>query len=149
VLTGELLLFGQLQLKKLFVYFLKRVRGNTLKRSTATIVTAKSVATTTATIQRETDFPSAIGDEVTVGVGENIGVAVGMGDAVGRCVVAVVGVRVGVTVLIEASVGVGVGVEVDVGFNVTDTALEMGEVTGVEALSVTVHVIECEVPEPV
>lgn len=41
-------------------------------------------------------------------------------------------------------VGEGVGVGVDVGFAVIVTELEAGEVTGVEALSVTLQVTECE-----
>jgi hypothetical protein len=45
--------------------------------------------------------------------------------------------------------GAGVGVGIDVEFTVTETALEAGEVTGVEALSVTLQVIECEPAEAV
>ena len=45
--------------------------------------------------------------------------------------------------------GAGDGVGVGAGLTVIVTALEAGEVTGVEALSVTVQVTECEVPAAV
>jgi hypothetical protein len=74
----------------------------------------------------------------TVGDGEAVVVVIGV--AVGL----VVGVGVDVGVELGVSVGAGVGVGVDVGFTVIVTALEAGDVTGVEALSVTVQVTECE-----
>lgn len=69
---------------------------------------------------------------VELALGADDGVAVGEGVGVG------VGVSVG------AAVGTGVGVGVEAGFTVTETALEAGDVTGVEALSVTLQVTECE-----
>ena len=70
-------------------------------------------------------------------VGDGEAVFVGVGVAVGIGVVVEVGDGVGEGV----SAGVGVGVEV--GSTVTETALDVGEVTGVEALSVAVQVTEC------
>ena len=69
-----------------------------------------------------------LGNSGIVGDGEAVGVGAGVG----------VGVGVGV------GAGVGVGVGVAVGFVVTETALEAEEVTGLEALSVTLQVTECE-----
>jgi hypothetical protein len=45
--------------------------------------------------------------------------------------------------------GTGDGIGVGVGFTVTETAIEAGETTGIEALSVTVQVTQCEAPAAV
>jgi hypothetical protein len=82
---------------------------------------------------------AAVAAGVSVGVGFGDAVGVGFGDAVG----------VGFGDAVGTGVGVGVGDEVDVDVTVTETALEAGEVTGVEALSVTLQVTVCEVPAAV
>ena len=56
-----------------------------------------------------------------------------------------VGERVGVCAGVEVGACVGVGV----GFTVIITALEAGDVTGGEALSVTLQVTEAELPNAV
>lgn len=55
---------------------------------------------------------------------------------------------VGVGVIVGLGVGVDVGVEV-AEFTVMLTALEAGDVTGLEALSVTTQVITCDCPAAV
>ena len=86
-----------------------------------------------------------VGNSGTVGDGAAVGVGVGVGVEV---IVWGFVVCIGVGVDVEMGVGVGVeeGVGVAAGLTVTETALETGEVTGVEALSVTVQVTECEDP---
>ena len=65
-----------------------------------------------------------------------VGVAVGIG----------VGVDIaGEGVDVEPDGCVGAGVDVGAGLTVIETALDVGDVTGVEALSVTLQVTECEV----
>ena len=89
------------------------------------------------------------GNSGTVGVGDAVGTVVGfaVGTGVGVAVGTAVGAAVGTAV--GAAVGTGVGVGVGAGFTVTETVLDAGEVTGVEALSVTVQVTVCEVPAAV
>jgi len=89
----------------------------------------------------KTNAAAVIGVSVGVGVGDAVGTGVGF--TVGTGVGFAVGTGVG------TAVGTGVGVGVGAGFTVTETALDAGEVTGVEALSVTVQVTECEVPAAV
>jgi hypothetical protein len=90
----------------------------------------------------KTNAAAAIGVSVGVGVGFAVGTGVGFGFAVGTGVGFAVGTGVG------AGVGVGVD-EVEVDVTVIETVLEVGEITGVEALSVTLQVTVCEVPAAV
>lgn len=86
---------------------------------------------------------SGTGEGETVGVCVAVGLGVGVGVGLGVCVV----VEVCVDVEVEVEVCVGAGVEA--GLTVIETVLDAGDVTGVEALSVTVQVTECEVPAAV
>ena len=118
---------------------LKRLRAVTVDiemiMAAVTPTTRKSPTDDDADVEGAPKLP-AVGIKVGndgVGVDDGVGV-LGSGVAVG----------------VDVEVGEGVAVEVEVGeFTVIVTALEAGDVTGVEALSVTVQVMECECPAAV
>jgi hypothetical protein len=95
-----------------------------------TMIQSTGPKTNAAVVAAGVSVGVGVGFAVGTGVGFAVGTGVGFGDAVGT--------------------GVGVGVdEVEVEVTVTETALEAGDVTGVEALSVTLQVTVCEVPAAV
>lgn len=120
-------------------------------------ITTRTMMIGVITVSQSTGPKTSGAVVVSVSVGVDVGVTVGsgVGDAVGTGVgtVLVIGVGEGVGVGFGTAVGVGVGEAVGVGvgpgFTVTETALEAGEVTGTEALSVTLQITECPVPDAV